>query len=160
MREHSSQLNVGPLSDYPSPLEASLPTLEERVTRLEKDMDEQKKLRAAQDLDQSDFGQKLRVQHGLIQAIQQTQSEHTATLASHTATLARHTATLAEHGQRLDRLEGKVDRLEGKVDRLEGKVDRLEGKVDRLEGKVDRIAVGVEGIVGMLGTLIERDRER
>jgi septal ring factor EnvC (AmiA/AmiB activator) len=109
-----------------------LPTLEERVTRLEKDMDEQKKLRAAQDLDQSDFGQKLRVQHGLIQAIQKTQSEHTA--------------TLAQHGQRLDRLEGKVD--------------RLEGKVDRLEGKVDSIAGGVERIVGMLDTLIERDGER
>ncbi|GIF37422.1 hypothetical protein BC793_10491 [Actinoplanes xinjiangensis] len=116
-----------------------MPTLEERVTRLEKDMDEQKKLRAAQDLDQSDFGQKLRVQHGLIQAIQKTQSEHTA--------------TLAQHGQRLDRLEGKVDRLEGKV-------DRLEGKVDRLEGKVDSIAGGVERIVGMLDTLIERDGER
>jgi septal ring factor EnvC (AmiA/AmiB activator) len=95
-----------------------LPTLEERVTRLEKDMDEQKKLRAAQDLDQSDFGQKLRVQHGLIQAIQKTQSEHTA--------------TLAEHGQRLDRLEGKVDRLEGKVDSIAGGVERIVGMLDTL----------------------------
>jgi ABC-type transporter Mla subunit MlaD len=116
-----------------------LPTLEERVTRLERDMDEQKRLRASQDSDLSDLGQKLNAQQKLIQAIAKTQSEHTATLAGHTATLADHTATLADHTATLAEHTQRLDRLEGKVDNLQG---------------------GVEQIIGMLDTLIESDRER
>jgi septal ring factor EnvC (AmiA/AmiB activator) len=112
------------LTGYPSPSEALLPTLEERVTRLEADMEEQKRLRASQDSDLSDLGEKLRVQTSLIQAIAKTQSEHTATLASHTAILTDHT-------QRLGRLEGSVDYLKD----------------------------GVERILGMLDTLIDRERD-
>ncbi|WP_203737033.1 hypothetical protein, partial [Actinoplanes italicus] len=61
-----------------------MPTLEERVTRLEADMEEQKRLRAGQDGDLSDISQKLRAQDQLLKAPAQTQSEHTATLAQHT----------------------------------------------------------------------------
>ncbi|MEU8659976.1 hypothetical protein [Actinoplanes philippinensis] len=106
------------LTGYPSPLEAPLPTLEERVTRLERDMEEQKRLRASQDQELSDLGEKLRVQHGLIQAISETQSEHTATLAEHTAILTDHTL-------RLGRLEGKVDELHGGVHKIIGMLDTL-----------------------------------
>jgi chromosome segregation ATPase len=109
-----------------------LPTLEERVTRLEADMEEQKRLRAGQDDDLSGISQKLRAQDLLLKALAQTQSEHTATLAEHTAILEDHT-------RRFERLEGKVDNLQGKVDSLKG---------------------GMDQIVGMLDTLIERENGR
>lgn len=35
----------------------------------------------------------------LLNALRQTQAEHSATLAEHSATLAEHSATLAEHGR-------------------------------------------------------------
>jgi chromosome segregation ATPase len=116
-----------------------LPTLEERVTRLEARMDDQERLRASQDGDLSDIAQKLRAQDLLLKALAQTQSKHTATLAEHTATLAEHTATLAEHTAILEDHTRRFERLEGKVDNLKG---------------------GMEQIVGMLETLIERENDR
>ena len=88
-------------------------------------MEEQKRLRASQDSDQSDLGEKLRVQQDLIQAVAKTQSEHTATLN-------RHTAMHRETGAQLAQLTLNVHGLKG----------------------------GVEQIIGMLDTLIERDGER
>ena len=39
----------------------------------------------------------LKAHRALLQALHETQQEHTSTLAGHTATPAQHTATLAEH---------------------------------------------------------------
>jgi septal ring factor EnvC (AmiA/AmiB activator) len=72
-------------------------------------------LRAAMDEDLSNTAATLKAHKALLQALHDTQQEHTATLAEHTATLAEHTATLADDTVRLDRLERKVDTVEQKV---------------------------------------------
>jgi hypothetical protein len=120
-----------------------VPTLEERVTRLEIDMDEQKRLRASQDRDLADIGEKLRIQTDLMKALAETQSEHTATLTQHTATLDRHTATLDKHSAVLDR-HTAMHKEHG-------------ASLARLTLTVHGLSDGVERIIGMLDTLIERD---
>jgi hypothetical protein len=65
----------------------------------------------------------------ILNAVQQTQSEHTRTLAGHT--------------QRLSNLETKVD--------------QLGTSVDQIDGVLGGIAAGVHDITLMLGVLIERD---
>ncbi|WP_433793894.1 hypothetical protein [Actinoplanes sp. CA-252034] len=95
-------------------------------------MEEQEGLRASQDSDQSDFGEKLRVQQALIQAVAKTQSEHTAILNTHTAILNRHTAMHKDTA----------------------------GVLARLTLDVHGLKNGMEQIIGMLDTLIEQDRGR
>jgi multidrug resistance efflux pump len=63
-------------------------------------------------------------QKALLQALSQTQSEHTATLANHTATLAEHTATLADHTARLTRLEAGMTEVRAGVHTIIGLLDR------------------------------------
>ncbi|MDI6098219.1 hypothetical protein QLQ12_06340 [Actinoplanes sp. NEAU-A12] len=92
-------------------------------------MDEQERLRAGQDRDLSDVAEKLRVQTDLMKALATTQSQHTATLAQHTATLDRHTAMHKEHARSLGLLTLEVHGLKD----------------------------GMQQIIGMLDTLIERD---
>ncbi|MEU4161104.1 hypothetical protein [Actinoplanes sp. NPDC026670] len=111
-------LGGGSSRDYPSPLEALLPTLDERVTRLERDMADLKRLRASQDSVLSDFGEKLRVQHELIQAVAETQSEHTALLN-------RHTAMHRETGVQLAGLKLDVFSLKGGVEQIIGMLDTV-----------------------------------
>jgi hypothetical protein len=57
------------------------------------------------DKDMSDLSVKLDAQGRLLQALADTQSEHTAVLAEHSGVLAEHTAVLADHTARLTRLE-------------------------------------------------------
>jgi chromosome segregation ATPase len=116
-----------------------LPTLEERVTRLEVRVDEQERLRASQDRDLADISEKLRVQGDLMQALAATQSEHTATLNQHTATLNQHTATLDRHTAMHKEHSGNLARLTLDVHGLKD---------------------GMQQIIGMLDTLIERENGR
>ena len=92
-------------------------------------MEEQKRLRASQDRDLSDISEKLRVQGDLMQALAATQSQHTATLGRHTAILDRHTAMHTEHSTNLARLTLDMHSVKD----------------------------GMQQIIGMLDTLIERD---
>ena len=102
-----------------------MPTLEERVTRLETDMEEQKRLRASQDRDLSDVSEQLRVQTGLVKALAKTQS-------GHTAMLNRHTAMHNEHA----------------------------GAIALVSLNVHGLKNGMQQIIGMLDTLIQRDNSQ
>ncbi|GIE91097.1 hypothetical protein [Actinoplanes regularis] len=119
-----------------------MPTVEARLTSLEERMDEQERLRAAQDQDQSDLGLKLKAQDGLIQGLAATQSEHTATLAKHTAILERHTGILERQTETLDRQTAMH------------KSHTTELAWLRLQ--MDGVKDGMERMVGMLHTVIER----
>ena len=79
-------------------------SLEGRVEQLEVTVEREASLRATMDEDLSNNAETLKAHRALLQALHETQQEHTATLAEHTATLAEHTgilvghtATLAEH---------------------------------------------------------------
>ncbi|KUL42443.1 hypothetical protein [Actinoplanes awajinensis] len=95
-----------------------MPTVEERVTRLEKRMDEQERFRAAQDEDQSDLGLKLAAQDKMLKAVAKTQSEHTALLHRHTAMHKEHAEALAAHTIDLHLLKDGVERIIGMLDTL------------------------------------------
>jgi DNA repair exonuclease SbcCD ATPase subunit len=71
--------------------------LEGRVAQLEVTVEREASLRATMDEDLSNNAEMLKAHRALLQALHETQQEHTATLAEHTSTLAEHTATLAEH---------------------------------------------------------------
>jgi hypothetical protein len=76
------------------------------------------------DKDMSDLRLEFGAQRRLLQALAETQSEHTATLADHTATLADHTATLADHTARLTRLEAGMTEVRAGVQTIIGLLDR------------------------------------
>ena len=116
--------------------------IETRVSTLEVTVAIEARARAQMDKDMSDLKVEFRAQRSLLQALADTQSEHTGTLAqhtatlaqhtatldSHTATLAEHTATLADHTARLTRLEdGQVKVLAG-VQTIIGLLDREPGE--------------------------------
>jgi len=70
--------------------------LEGRVAQLEVTVEREASLRATMDEDLSNNAETLKAHRALLQALHETQQEHTSTLAGHTATLAGHTATLAD----------------------------------------------------------------
>jgi chromosome segregation ATPase len=73
-----------------------------RLTTVEETVQTGSRLRAAMDRDISDIKVEQRAQRGLLQALADTQSEHTARLSQHTAVLDQHTATLNQHTAVLD----------------------------------------------------------
>ncbi|MEV0898420.1 hypothetical protein [Actinoplanes sp. NPDC049802] len=95
------------------------------MTALEDRMDEQERLRASQDQDLSDIGEKLRVQGELMKALAITQSEHTATLSKHTAILDRHTAMHREHATALAMLQLDMGTVKDGMRQIVGMLDRL-----------------------------------
>ena len=98
--------------------------IEARVSTLETTVETEATVRAQMDEDMSNLKVEFRVQKELLQALAETQSDHTATLAGHTATLAEHTATLADHTQRLIRLESGMTDVQVGIRTIIGLLDR------------------------------------
>jgi septal ring factor EnvC (AmiA/AmiB activator) len=109
------------LEDYPrwrDSVEARLSTLDTADETLKADLKTQAGLRAAMDKDMGTLSAKFGAQERLIQAIAQTQSEHTALLRGHTAVLRDHT-------ERLTRLEVGQEGLKAKLDRVHVGVEAI-----------------------------------
>ena len=108
------------------------------------------------------------VQRRILQAVDDTQSEHTALLRDIRRTVDRMASKVdaietqvAGTSTRIGLLEGhmgafgtRMDRLETRADQLDGKVAQLDDKVERVDGKVDALAEEMNGkfatIIGML----------
>jgi hypothetical protein len=118
-----------------------MPTLEEldvRTTALEDQVSNVERQCVGIDQKLSDLTVKVIAQHGLIEALAKTQSEHTATLRRHTTILDRHTTILDRHSAILDQHTAILDQHTVKLDLLEG---------------------GVNQILAMLTTLVDQDGE-
>ena len=101
--------------------------IESRVSTLEGTVKTQARVRAQMDRDLSNLNLKLDAQGRLLQALADTQSEHTATLTEHTAILTDHT-------RRLTRLEaGQAQLVIGQAKVLAG-VQAIIGLLDRESG--------------------------
>ena len=90
--------------------------LEHQMIRVEQDAAAARLLAGGADHDVSEFRAVMRGQTGILNAIGETQREHSERLAEHSERLADHSERLAEqsehladHTERLDRLERKVD---------------------------------------------------
>lgn len=87
------------------------------------------------DRDVSEVGAKLDGHHRVLNALRETQLEHSS--------------TLREHGQRLERLEGKIDRLEGRFDTLERE----------MRGGFSTLNVGMAQITALLTRVTGPERD-
>ena len=85
--------------------------LEQRMTRLEDRVEAESGLRAMMDLDQSRIMARLDAQDWLLQALADTQSDHTAMLSDHTARLTR----LEEGQQRVEEGQRRLVQTVGTV---------------------------------------------
>jgi hypothetical protein len=103
--------------------------MEARVSTLEATAKTEASARAGMDQDISAMSLKLDIHSRLLQALADTQSEHTAMLTEHTAMLTDHT-------RRLSRLEvGQADHTV---------------RLNRLEVGLEKVHFGVQTIIGLL----------
>jgi hypothetical protein len=98
--------------------------IETRVGTLEVTIETEADTRAKMDKDMSDLKLEFRAQRSLLQALQETQSDHTAMLRAHGETLRDHTA-------RLERLEAGQARLEVGLQTVNAGVRTIIGLLDR-----------------------------
>lgn len=94
-----------------------------RLTTVEETVQTESRLRAAMDRDISDIKVEQRAQRGLLQALAETQSEHTATLRDHT--------------MRLTRIEGRLDGVEGRLGAVEGELGTVHAGVLAILARLD-----------------------
>lgn len=97
-------------------------TIESRVTTLEVTVKTEARVRAQMDKDISDMSAKLDAHGRLLQALHETQTDHTA----------------------------RLSRLEAGMERLEGRTERLEARSERLEAGQAKVLAGVQAIIGLL----------
>jgi hypothetical protein len=98
------------------------------------------------DRDISDIKVEQRAQRGLLQALADTQSEHTATLREHTATLDQHTvilnehsAIMREHGEDIREIKDKLGTVHVGVLAILARLDALdESRLGRRIGRLLR----------------------
>jgi hypothetical protein len=147
--------------------------IEIRVGTLEVTVETEAQVRAKMDQDMSDLKLEFRAQRGLLQALQETQSEHTAILREHTAILRGHGETLREHSAILrghgEILRGHGEILRGHGEILQGhgeilqdhsaRLGRLEAGQARLEAGLAEVHAGVQTIVGLLDREIDETGE-
>jgi len=118
-------------------------TVDSRLGTLETRVAEQANLRAQMDEDMSELRVEFRAQRTLLQALHDTQQEHSATLSEHGAMLREHSATLSEHGVML-REHGAILREHGAILRDHS------AQLNDLRAGQQRIMAGVDAIREML----------
>jgi exonuclease VII small subunit len=133
-----------------------------RVSTLEVTVQTEAWMRAQMDQHMSDLKVRLGVQHRILGALRETQSEHTQRLTrledgqrrleAGQFRLEASTARL-EAGQA--KLEASTARLEATTAKLEAKATKLEGRMVKLEGGMETVLAGVETIIRRL----DRDSE-
>ena len=96
-----------------------------RLGTLETRVDDEARLRAAMDKDMSNLKVEFRAQRKLLQALHDTQQEHTARLVTIEGTLQEHTA-------RLENVEGRLENVEGILQEVHVGVQLIHEKLDRV----------------------------
>jgi chromosome segregation ATPase len=117
--------------------------VDSRLSTLEVTVETEARVRAQMDQDMSDLRLQFDAQRSLLQAVAQTQSEHTAMLRDHTIRLTGLEAGVA-------RLDGRVSNVEAGVARLEVGVAGLADRVANLETGLATVHAGVHTIIGLL----------
>ena len=105
---------IDDLDDFPrwvDRTEGRLSTLEAASDRQAATIAIQKGLRAAMDDDLSKIQVEFRAQRGLLQALADTQSEHTSTLREHGTILREHGTILREHSTQLTEIRVGVQTI-------------------------------------------------
>jgi phage shock protein A len=90
---------------------ATLDEIEQRLARLEERVDMEAGLRASGDRDLADLRIAVRGQHRMLQALADTQSEHTTALAAIGEHVERHDRALEAANTKLDQVIGMLGTL-------------------------------------------------
>jgi uncharacterized coiled-coil protein SlyX len=106
-------------------------TVDTRLGTLETRVAEQASLRAQMDEDMSELRVEFRAQRTLLQALHDTQQEHSATLRDHGAILTDHGAILREHGAILRDHGAQLNDLQVGQQRIMAGVDAIREMLDR-----------------------------
>jgi len=106
-------------------------TVDTRLGTLETRVAEQASLRAQMDQDMSELRVEFRAQRTLLQALHDTQQEHSATLREHGAILREHGAILREHGAILRDHGTQLTALQTGQQRILAGVDAIREMLDR-----------------------------
>jgi len=124
--------------------------IEERVTDLEQDVAGLRSLASGADKEAASNTTVLQGQVGLLNALKETQREHSE--------------TLAKHGKRLDGLDKKVERLERKVDAGFTKADENFTQINANFAEVERqftlVHKGIAGITELLTDESDEPKEK
>jgi chromosome segregation ATPase len=135
-----------------------------RVGTLEATVRTEAHLRATMDFDMGKMQAEFRAQRSMLQALHDTQQDHTRRLTGVEGRLTGVEGRLTGVEGRLTGVEGRLTGVEGRLtgveDRLTGVEDRLTGVEDRLgnvEAGLDLVRAGVEAIHGKLDLLIDRN---
>ena len=104
-------------------------SVDDRLGTLEAKVETEAQLRAAMDRDMGTLSAKFGAQERLIQAVSDTQSDHTRQLRT---------------------IDGRLGKVEGRLGQVEGRLEQVEGRLDQVEGKLDLVHVGVQAIHTLL----------
>ena len=97
-------------------------SVDDRLGKLEAKVETEAHLRAAMDRDMGTLSAKFGVQERLIQAISETQSDHTRQLRT----------------------------INGRLEKVDGRLEKVEDRLEKVEGKLDLVHVGVQAIRTLL----------
>jgi chromosome segregation ATPase len=109
---------------------------ERRLGRLEDTVETQATLRAAMDKDIADVKAEQRAQRALLQAVHDTQSDHT---------------------KRLTSIEGRVGNVETRLGNVETRLGNVETRLGQVEEKLGHVHVGVQTIIAVLDRKIDEE---
>jgi chromosome segregation ATPase len=123
--------------------------LEARVAVLEVTVKEEAGLRAKMDSDLGDMKATLNAHGRSLQALHDTQSDHTRRLT-------RIEDKVGTIEGRLGTIEGRVGTIEGRVGTIEGRVGTIEGRVGTIAEQLADVRVGVHAILDLLDTHLVR----
>jgi hypothetical protein len=104
-------------------------SVEERLGTLESKVETEAHLRATMDSDMGKLHAEFRAQRSILQALHDTQQDHTA----------------------------RLTKVEDRLVRVEGRLVRVEDRLGNVEGTLQLVRVGIEALTGKIDTLIERD---
>lgn len=105
--------------------------LEGRVTVLETTVEREAALRAKMDEDQSNLTATLKAHGRSLQALHDTQQDHT---------------------RRLTRIEGRLGNVEGRLGNVEVRLGNVENDLVTVKEKLDTVHIGVHAILDLLDT--------
>jgi DNA repair ATPase RecN len=118
--------------------------VESRLGTLEATVGEQAGLRAAMDEDMGDLKAEFGIQKKLIEAVRDTQSDHTKRLT------ALETG-VQETKARVGAVEARVGAVEARLGVVETRVGAVEARLGVVEATLKKVHVGVDAILALLG---------
>jgi chromosome segregation ATPase len=141
-----------PLQPEPDDTESRIRRLERDVRRLHQDAATTRAMAAMADRDVSEWRMILAQHTKVLNAVGQTQAEHTRLLTGLSQVLQVHGVRLDRVDQRLDGVDQRLDGVDQRLDRVDQRFDGMDQRFDGVDQRFDR----VDGELGsMRGTLEE-----